>query len=132
MTPRDKRWKAFLSHDEFPERRTGKPVAVSPHRANFLHVLPELSLLSQRSFLSPRHANARRNYSGRAAILSRERPGAFPAPSHPPLISPLTYRLALPPRGQSHAADEVGLSPVNVVSRFVQAIPPITLMVRES
>ena len=29
-------------------------------------------------------------------------------------------------------ADEVGLSPVNVVSRFVQVTPPITLMVHAS
>ena len=61
----------------------------------------EWTLLSQRSFLSPRVAMAPRDYSGRAAILSRERPGAFLVPSRPPLISPSTYRLALPPRGRS-------------------------------
>ena len=63
--------------------------------ANLLHVWDELSLLSQRSFLSPLDAEAVRGYRGRAAILSRERPGAFLAPSHPPLISSVTYRLAL-------------------------------------
>jgi hypothetical protein len=41
------------------------------------------------------------DYTGGAAILSRERPGAFLAPSHPPLISSSTYRLALPLRGRS-------------------------------
>jgi len=65
--------------------------------ANLLHVLGEVSLLSQRSFLSPPNAEAIRGYPGRAAILSRERPGAFLAPSRPPLISSVTYRLALPP-----------------------------------
>lgn len=35
-------------------------------------------------------------YSGGAAILSRERPGAFLVPSRPPLVSSWTYRLALP------------------------------------
>ena len=54
------------------------------------------------------------------------------APSHPPLISPVAYRLALPPFGRGRRADEVGLSPVNVVSRFVQAMPPVTLMARGS
>ena len=41
------------------------------------------------------------DYTGGAAILSRERPGAFLAPSHPPLISSWTYRLALPLPGGS-------------------------------
>ena len=35
----------------------------------------------------PQFASTYRDYSGRAAILSRERLGAFLAPSHPPLIS---------------------------------------------
>ncbi len=70
--------------------------------ASFLHVLNELPILSQRSFLSPRVVSTTHDYSGRAAILSRERPGAFLVPSRPPLISSSTYRLALPPRGQGH------------------------------
>ncbi len=36
------------------------------------------------------------DYSGRAAILSRTRAGPRFVPSHPPLISPVAYRLALP------------------------------------
>ncbi len=85
--------------------------------------MSELPLLSQRSFLSPRLACASLDYFGRAAILSRERPGALLVPSRPPLISSWTYRLALPPRGRSHVADEVGLSPVNVVSHFCPGDP---------
>jgi len=72
------------------------------------------------------------DYSGRAAILSRTRAGPRFAPSHPPLISPLTYRLALPPPDRGRTTDEVGLSPVNVVSHFVRAMPPVTLMVHAS
>ena len=33
---------------------------------------------------------------------------------------------------EATAADEVGLSPVNVVSHFVQVTPPVTLVVRVS
>ena len=55
-------------------------------------------LLSLRSFLSSRTSawHPPRDYSGRAAVLSRERPDAFPAPSHPPPISSVTYSSVLP------------------------------------
>ena len=69
------------------------------------------------------------HYSGRAAILWRERPGAFLVPSHRPFISSWTYRLALP--FDVSRQDEVGFSPVNVVSLFVEAMPPVTLEIRE-
>ena len=97
--------------------------------ANFLHVLRNLSLLSQRSFLSPLFVLATRDYAGRAAILSQARPGALLAPSHKPPISSVTYSSALPPQPLLDA-DEVGFSPVNAAGHFVQVIPPVTLMVR--
>lgn len=97
----------FLSVDEFPERGTGRPGAVAIaeltfsmsrwssrlFRADWL-----ASRFFTRSFLSSRVDSSRRDYSGRAAILSRERPGAFPVPSHPPFLSPVTYRSAFPLR----------------------------------
>ena len=62
-------------------------------------------------------------YPGRAAIPSRERPGAFLVPSRPPLVSSWTYRLALPLGSPNCSADEVGLSPVSVVSHFCPGDP---------
>ena len=47
-------------------------------------------------FIAERHKCVP-DYSGRAAILSRERSGAFPVPSHRRRISPETYSSALPP-----------------------------------
>ena len=129
MTPRVKRWKAFLSCGGFPERGTGRPVAVAVAELTF-----SMSCVSCHYFhngpsfhrepLRRTSPSQDRDYSGRAAILSRERPGAFLAPSHPPLISSWTYRLALPPQAGGRTADEVGLSPVSVVSHFVQVTPP--------
>ena len=129
MTPHDKRSKMFLSVGEFPERGAGRPDGAAVAELTFSMSSRALSLLPQRSFLSPRVAVAIHGYSGRAAILSRAGPGALLVPSHSPLISPSTYRLALPSQGQRLTSDEVGLSPVNVVSHFVQATPPGTLMV---
>ena len=134
MTSRIPRWERFLSRGGFPERGTGRPDAVAIAELAFSMSGPELPSLSQTvlPFLashSDETAVMTRVYSGRAAILSRERPGAFLVPSHPPLVSSWTYGLALPPPGRDPAADEVGLSPVNVVSHCVQAIPPATLLV---
>ena len=128
MTLRNKHLKAFLATAGFlREEQAGLVRPQSP--ANFLRVLCGLSLLSQRSFL---FAATIGGYSGRAAILSRERPGAFLVPSRPPLLLSWTYRLALPSHAGCRESDEVGLSPVNVVSHFVQVAPPVTLTVRGS
>jgi hypothetical protein len=93
----------FLSGSGFPERGTGRPRAVALAGLTF-----SVSRLSRRHFQAGLHAIPLFNtvlpfiadylpdYSGRAAILSRERPGAFPAPSHGPRISSVTYSSALP------------------------------------
>jgi hypothetical protein len=132
MTSRVQRLRAFLSLDGFPERGTGRPDTVA-----IAGLTPPLSGTSCHYFHNGpsfhRDPLARASdYSGRAVVLSRERPGAFLVPSLPPLLSSWTYRLALPRRPLRRHADEVGLSPVNVVSRFVQATPPGTRMVRVS
>jgi hypothetical protein len=130
MTSRVQPLKAFLSRDGFPERGTGRPPAVA-----ITGLTPSLSGANCHYFHHgpsfPRDPLAQvSDYSGRAAILSRERPGAFLVPSLPPLLSSWTYRLALPRRPPQRLTGEVGLSPVNVVGRFVQATPPSTRTVR--
>lgn len=85
----------FLSWGRFPERGAGRPESGPNHRlavsvsSAIGHHFHKRSLLSARCFHPA--------YSRGAAILSRERPGAFLVPSRPPLLSSWTYRLALPP-----------------------------------
>ena len=126
MTPRDKRSKAFLSHGEFPERGTGRPDAAAVAELAF-----SLSCVSCHYFHNG--PSYHREPPKRFATTPEELPsfherGQAPSSFHRFRRS---FRLGLIDWRYRHeadavAADEVGLSPVSVVSHCAQAMPPAT------
>lgn len=130
MTPRVPRLKMFLSRDELPERGAGRPGAVAVAELTFS--LSELSCHYFHNGPSFHREAARRFATTPEELPSFHERGQAPCSLH---RIGRSFRLGLidwPYRDEAEAvaADEVGLSPVSVVSHFVQAIPPSTLLAR--
>ena len=132
MTPRDKRSKAFLSGGGFPERGAGRPDAAAVAGLAF-----SLSCASRHYFHNGPscHCEPLR----RVATTPEELPSFHERGQAPSSLHRIrrSFRLGLIDwryrrEAEANAADEVGLSPVSVVSHFVQATPPVTSMTQGS
>ena len=129
MTPHVKHSKVFLNFGEFPERGTGRPVAVA-----IAELTISLSCTSCHYFHNG--PSFRRVPTLWVSTTPEELPslqegGQAPSSFHRfrrsfrhGLIDWRYYPDAL-----GLTVDDAGLSPVNVVSHFVQATPPVTLMI---
>ena len=129
MTPGGELLRVFLSGGGFPERGAGRPGAVA-----VAELTSPLSLSSCHHF----HNGPSFHPGPRERLLTtpEELPsfherGQAPSSFHRFRRS---FRLRLIDwryhrRAEASAADEVGLSPVNVVGHFVQVTPPTTLTV---
>jgi hypothetical protein len=129
MTPPSKHSKMFLNFGGFPERGTGRPVAVAV--AELAYSMSCLSCHYFHNGPSYHHEPPRRFATTPEELPSFHERGQAPSSLHRIRRS---FRLGLIDwryRYEGHAtvADEVGLSPVSVVSHFVQATPPVTLLV---
>jgi hypothetical protein len=123
MTPRDKRSKAFLSHGEFPERGTGRPDAAAVAELAF-----SLSCVSCHYFHNG--PSYHREPPRRFATTPEELPsfhekGQAPSSFHR-IRRSFRHRLIdwrYRREAGGDTADEVGLSPVSVVSHFCPGDP---------
>jgi hypothetical protein len=132
MIPHAKHSKTFLSSGGFPERGAGRPGAVAIAGLTF-----SLSCVSCHYFHNG--PSFHRQTLTRLTTTPEELPSFHERGQAPSSFHRIrrSFRLRLIDwryrRGaKATATDEVGLSPVNVVSHFVQATPPNTLLAHVS